>query len=189
MYNHLLANYHPPPLWPLVLPPDLSYTLPLATVFSEPALYTLLIFYVPRVVPIFRYISRSTASVQIPGPVWHFIASWNFTVRSYTLLSQSPSWITSCQLSATAYAIHSQLPSIDGGRLLHPQHENSPCRGPSAINASPKAVVPTADAWHALRKEMFNFFTACWHAPWDIPACCLSFRINFGGLASNFTTP
>jgi hypothetical protein len=31
--------------------------------------------------------------------------------------------------SATAYSIYSQLHSISGGRLLHPQSEDAPCRG------------------------------------------------------------
>jgi hypothetical protein len=32
-------------------------------------------------------------------------------------------------LSATAYSIYSQLPSICGGHLLHPQPEDAPCLG------------------------------------------------------------
>jgi hypothetical protein len=34
-----------------------------------------------------------------------------------------------CRLSATAYSIYSQLPSVSGGRFLHPQPEDAPCRG------------------------------------------------------------
>jgi hypothetical protein len=34
-----------------------------------------------------------------------------------------------CRLSATTYSIYSQLPSITGGRVLHPQPEDAPCRG------------------------------------------------------------
>jgi hypothetical protein len=42
----------------------------------------------------------------------------------------TPSWRTTpCRLSATAYSIYLQLPSISGGRLLHPQPEDAPCRG------------------------------------------------------------
>jgi hypothetical protein len=29
----------------------------------------------------------------------------------------------------TAYSVYSQLPSKTGGHLLHPQHEDAPCRG------------------------------------------------------------
>jgi hypothetical protein len=32
-------------------------------------------------------------------------------------------------LSATAYSIYSQLPSITGGRLLYPQPEDAQCSG------------------------------------------------------------
>jgi hypothetical protein len=43
--------------------------------------------------------------------------------------AQHPSWITTpCRLSATAYSIYPQLPSISGGRLLHPQPEDAPRR-------------------------------------------------------------
>jgi hypothetical protein len=40
--------------------------------------------------------------------------------------SPTPSWRTTpCRLSATAYSIYPQLPSISGGRLLHPQTEDA----------------------------------------------------------------
>jgi hypothetical protein len=43
---------------------------------------------------------------------------------------QPPSWMTTpCRLSATAYSIYSQLPSISEGRLLYPQPEDAPRRG------------------------------------------------------------
>jgi hypothetical protein len=51
-------------------------------------------------------------------------------VRSCSLLCQSLSRRTTpCRISAIAYLIYSQLPSISGGRLLHPQPEDAPCRG------------------------------------------------------------
>jgi hypothetical protein len=44
--------------------------------------------------------------------------------------TQPPSWrATPCQLSATAYSIYSQLPSISGGHLLYSQPEDASCRG------------------------------------------------------------
>jgi hypothetical protein len=44
--------------------------------------------------------------------------------------TQPPSWRhTPCRLSAAAYSIYWQLPSIAGGRLLHLQIEDVPCRG------------------------------------------------------------
>ena len=51
-------------------------------------------------------------SVQVWGLVKCFITSWGFTMRTYHL-AQPPSWRTTpCRLSATAYSIYSQLPSI-----------------------------------------------------------------------------
>jgi hypothetical protein len=42
----------------------------------------------------------------------------------------TPRWrTTSCRLSATAYSIDSQLPTISGVCLLHPQPEDVPCHG------------------------------------------------------------
>jgi hypothetical protein len=43
------------------------------------------------------------------------------------LVPRPSSRTTPLRLSATAYSIHSQLPSISGGRLLHPQPEDAPC--------------------------------------------------------------
>jgi len=41
----------------------------------------------------------------------------------------TPSWrIIPCRLSATAYSIYTQLPSIVEA-FLHPQPEEAPCRG------------------------------------------------------------
>jgi hypothetical protein len=46
-----------------------------------------------------------------------------------------------CRLSATAYSVYSQLPSISVGRVLHPQPEDAPCRG---------------DKWPTLRGASYN---------------------------------
>jgi hypothetical protein len=62
--------------------------------------------------------------------LWSFVTSLFFTVRSWKPHMQPPSWrIAPHQLSATVYSIYSQLPSISGGCLLHPQPEDVPCRG------------------------------------------------------------
>jgi hypothetical protein len=37
--------------------------------------------------------------------------------------------LTPCRLSAIAYSMNSQLLSISGGHLLHPQPDDAPCRG------------------------------------------------------------
>jgi len=61
-----------------------------------------------------RHLSLSKVSVQVRGfPIEHFVIRCVFTARSCYHLAQPPSWrITSCRLSATAYSIYSQLPSI-----------------------------------------------------------------------------
>jgi hypothetical protein len=44
--------------------------------------------------------------------------------------AQLQSWSTTpCPLSAITYSTYSQLPSISGGCLLHPQPKDAPCRG------------------------------------------------------------
>jgi hypothetical protein len=65
---------------------------------------------------------------QIPKPCVTFHNKLLFTARTcYTShLAQPPSWrATPCRLFATAYSIYSQLPSISGGRVLHPQPEDA----------------------------------------------------------------
>jgi len=92
-------------------------------------------------------------SVQVLGTFVHFVTRPVFTV--YQRISPGPrhicpfrnkasfyggellasrptpaSWrATSCLLSATGYSIYSQLPSILGEQILHPQLEDAPCRG------------------------------------------------------------
>jgi hypothetical protein len=44
--------------------------------------------------------------------------------RPYSKVDPTP-----CRLSTTACSIYSQLDSISGGRLHHPQPEDAPCRG------------------------------------------------------------
>jgi len=45
-------------------------------------------------------------------------------------LTQRSSWRnTHYRMSATAYSIHLRLSSISGGRPLHPQPKEAPCRG------------------------------------------------------------
>jgi hypothetical protein len=69
-------------------------------------------------------------SVQVRGFLWSFVTSLFFLRRVVSPMPNSPSWrITPCRLSAAAYSIYSQLPSIFGGRLLHPQNEGAPSRG------------------------------------------------------------
>jgi hypothetical protein len=75
-------------------------------------------------------ISRlSKESVVVGGPFWHFVTKV-FYGEALIVHAQPPRWgTTTCWLSATAYSIYSQLPSISGGRFLYPQSENAPCSG------------------------------------------------------------
>jgi hypothetical protein len=74
--------------------------------------------------------SLSRESVQVRGFLWIFVTSLFFMGRICWPHARPPSWrTTSCRLPATAYLVYSQLPSISGDRLLHPQPEDAPCRG------------------------------------------------------------
>jgi hypothetical protein len=62
---------------------------------------------------LFHCLGCTKASVQARGECLCFITKPDFTVRSCLHLTQTPGWSTTpCQLSATAYSIYSQLPSL-----------------------------------------------------------------------------
>jgi len=85
----------------------------LATVVSDPDLYRLLTFEVPNLMTLFHCLGRTKVSVQVGGTFSCFIIQPVFTVRICQHLTQPPSWMTTpCRLSATAYSICMQLPSI-----------------------------------------------------------------------------
>jgi hypothetical protein len=91
----------------------------LETVIREPTLYKLLMFHIPHLMSIFRHLGHlSKESIQVRGSLWFLITSLFLTVRSCQPHAQPPSWrnIPCCWLSAVAYSIYSQLPSIAGGR-------------------------------------------------------------------------
>jgi len=55
----------------------------------------------------------------VPKPLWMIRNMISFYVKELLHPAQSPSWRTTyCRLSATAYSVSSQLPSIPGGRLF-----------------------------------------------------------------------
>jgi hypothetical protein len=94
------------------------------------------IFQVPNLIYIFFCIGcLSKGTVQVRGFWWSFVTSLFFMVRTCLPHAQHPSWRTThCRLSVTAYSIYLQIPSISGGRLLHPQPEDAPChsgKGPT----------------------------------------------------------
>jgi len=54
--------------------------------------------------------------VQTRGALKHFVTNYFFTVRGWCPHAQPSSWRTTpCRLSAIAYSIYSQLPSVSGG--------------------------------------------------------------------------
>ena len=63
---------------------------------------------------LFCCLGCTKVSVQVRGLLYVCFVTWYvFMVRSCQHLAQPPSWkITPCRLSATAYSIYSQLPSI-----------------------------------------------------------------------------
>jgi hypothetical protein len=72
-----------------------------------------------------RSLGRFKESVHVRGPVQYLVASFLYS-DELLLLAHPQSWsITPCRLSATAYSIYSQVPSISGGCLLHPQPEKA----------------------------------------------------------------
>jgi len=106
----------------------------LDTAVSEPALYRLLTFHVPKTMSLFRFLLRGTSSRNTPptprrSEWWsslppdcfvsrgsislcEYYLTWVFTGRRQHL-AQTPSWRTTpFRLPATAYSIYSQLPSI-----------------------------------------------------------------------------
>jgi hypothetical protein len=67
---------------------------------------------------------KKSTETTVPLP-YYFLYS-----KGLFALCPTPSLRTTlCQLSVTAYSIYSQLPSISGGLLLHPQPEDIHCHG------------------------------------------------------------
>jgi hypothetical protein len=90
----------------------------LTTVISDPDLYRLLRFHIPNLVSLFNRLSRIEGSVRFRGlRVW-FVTRFSSYGEELLALRPTPRSLrtTPCRLSATAYSIHSQLPSTSGGR-------------------------------------------------------------------------
>jgi hypothetical protein len=135
MGDSLPVQCHPSPIWHPVHPLSLTYTFPTPLL---PFLMNCLIEApnMPRSKPHVLFpVLRSCQRIH-PGPTVCRILRNNFLgVGICYLPAQSPSWkATPFRLSATAYSIYWQLPSISGGRLLHPQLEGAPCRGDKGSN-------------------------------------------------------
>jgi hypothetical protein len=79
-------------------------------------LYGLLMFQVPNLMSFFQCLDRTNESVLVRGTLKHFFTIKVFTVRVCQPHAQVPSWRTTpCRLSAIAYSMYSQLPSVPGG--------------------------------------------------------------------------
>jgi hypothetical protein len=132
IYIGLLVRCHLCPIWSPVLSLNLTIVLYIcisfATVMSEPALKRFPISHVRNLMSIFFSLGRlSREFVHVRGPLWHFVIRVFLRRR---VVSPKPK-LNDHPLSAvaTAYWIYPQLPSISGGRLLHPQTEDAPYRG------------------------------------------------------------
>jgi len=91
----------------------LSWANSLTAAVSEPALHRLLTFQVPNRMSLFRCLGCTKVSVQVRGPCHRFVTVYVFYGDELLTSRPTPSWRTTpCRLSATAYSIYSQLPSI-----------------------------------------------------------------------------
>ena len=92
--------------------PEPAYSL--AAAVSEPALYRLLTFQLPNPMALFHFLARTSPYQSRPESLVNISYQDTFlTTSSSWHLAQPPSWrTTSSRLSATAYSIYSQLPSI-----------------------------------------------------------------------------
>jgi hypothetical protein len=80
-----------------------------------PTLQRLLTFQVSNLMSFFGCLGRAKESVQVRGALKHFVTHYYFTVRGCWAHAQPQSWRrTPCRLSAAAYSIYSQLPSVSG---------------------------------------------------------------------------
>jgi hypothetical protein len=86
MYIRLVVRCHLRPIWPHVLPINLTYTyfeIFSATVLSDPILYILVTFHVTKFISIFiRLGSVCKESVQVRGFLWSFVTNLFFTASS-----------------------------------------------------------------------------------------------------------
>jgi hypothetical protein len=95
---------------------NLYFDSSVEAVIKEPALYKLLTFHNPNLISIFCRLGHlSKESVQVRGSIVFFITNLLFTVKGCYPHAQPPSWRTThCRLSAAAYSIYAQLPSVAG---------------------------------------------------------------------------
>jgi hypothetical protein len=132
MYNHLLVQCHPCPIWLPVLPIYLTYIPLILSILFPKNLACTDSWYSKFKSHVQFSLLRSFQRVSsCPKPHVTFRnMQVNYGGELVASPPQLPSWrITPCRLSTTAYTLYSKLPSISGGLLLHPQPEDTPCRG------------------------------------------------------------
>jgi hypothetical protein len=120
------------------------------TVTREPALNKLLTFQVPSLMTLFRRLCRlSKESVQARASCLCFVAGLFFMVTCCYPHAQPPSWSTApCQLSAAAYSMYPQLPSIRNPTMRH-----------AAVTRDP----PNMDSTKVQIKLDIRVFRIRWH--------------------------
>jgi hypothetical protein len=124
MYIRLLVRCHLRPIWPSVLPLNLTYfEISSATALSEPALYKLLTFQVPNLISIFCRLGRlSKESIQARGFLRSFGKSL-FICGELLTLGPTPQ-LEDHPLSAVRDCLFNIFAAT-----LHPKPEDAPCRG------------------------------------------------------------
>jgi hypothetical protein len=116
----------------------------LATVISDPDLYRLLTFHVPKLISLFRSWGRTTESVHVRGFVGCFVTSYFFygeellAPRPTPKLEDHPlSAVYDCLIHMFAVTLHNWRP------ILHPQPEDARCRGDrDPLNTDPSSTTP-----------------------------------------------
>jgi hypothetical protein len=142
MYIRLLVRCHPCLIWPRALPTNLTYILiflshlPWANLRYTDILHSTYQISYPFSVAYVVYLNNPSTSEALTSSFFY-----DEELKSH---AQPPSWRTTpCRLSATAYSVYSQPPSIYGGRLLHPQPEDAPCHG----DKGPTLASPPSATW------------------------------------------
>jgi hypothetical protein len=109
----------------------LCYDISFETAVRKHDLYKLLTFDNPDLISIFNHLGRiSKELVPAKCSIEIVVTNLFFTVNGCQLHAQPPSWRTiPCRLSAAAYSIYSQLPSVAGNCSPIRKTEDAPCCG------------------------------------------------------------
>jgi hypothetical protein len=128
----------------------------LETVSREPALSKLLTFRNRNLMSVFHRLGHlSWESVQVQGSLMTLVRNlFFFTVKGCQPHTQPPIWRTTpCRLSAAAYSIYSQLPSIPGGLSF--------IRNPRTRHAVVTGNPQTHNGNHVITRVRSTHYTRC----------------------------